>query len=121
MPRLETIENMMKLSPMIVQACWNKTKSNLLQLPHIDESHLRYFNTKKKNVTNIRQFIAMDNEERRSTLRNLTDEQYEDIMRVCHFYPHVEITAEIKSIILINSTSGANQSILGEIRLMLSD
>ena len=36
----------MKLSPMIVQALWN-TKSPLLQLPHITESHLRYFETKK--------------------------------------------------------------------------
>ncbi len=45
-PRLDTIENTMKLSPMIVQALWN-TKSPLLQLPHIAESHLRFFETKK--------------------------------------------------------------------------
>jgi translocation protein SEC63 len=45
-PRLDTIENTMKLSPMIVQALWN-TKSPLLQLPHITESHLRFFETKK--------------------------------------------------------------------------
>jgi translocation protein SEC63 len=45
-PRLDTIENTMKLSPMIIQALWN-TRSPLLQLPHITESHLRYFETKK--------------------------------------------------------------------------
>jgi translocation protein SEC63 len=45
-PRLDTIENTMKLSPMIVQALWS-TKSPLLQLPHITESHLRFFETKK--------------------------------------------------------------------------
>ncbi len=45
-PRLDTIENTMKLSPMIVQALLN-TKSPLLQLPHITESHLRFFETKK--------------------------------------------------------------------------
>ncbi|CAF5024149.1 unnamed protein product, partial [Rotaria magnacalcarata] len=33
-PRLDTIENTMKLSPMIVQALGN-LKSPLLQLPHI--------------------------------------------------------------------------------------
>jgi translocation protein SEC63 len=45
-PRLDTLENTMKLSPMIVQALWN-SKSPLLQLPHITESHLRFFETKK--------------------------------------------------------------------------
>ncbi|CAF3403353.1 unnamed protein product [Rotaria sp. Silwood1] len=41
-PRLDTIENTMKLSPMLVQALLN-TKSPLFQLPHITESHLRFF------------------------------------------------------------------------------
>jgi translocation protein SEC63 len=36
----------MKLSPMIVQGLLNN-KSPLLQLPHITESHLRFFETKK--------------------------------------------------------------------------
>lgn len=36
----------MKLSPMIVQALWH-IKSPLLQLPHITESQLRFFETKK--------------------------------------------------------------------------
>lgn len=46
-PKLESIENLMRLSSMIVQALGSKTKNNMLQLPHIDESHLRYFFTKK--------------------------------------------------------------------------
>ena len=47
-PRLETLESVMRLSPMIVQALWNKNKkSDLLQLPHLNESHLRHFVTKK--------------------------------------------------------------------------
>lgn len=38
----------MKLSPMIVQALWDKNKKySLLQLPHITENHLRHFVTKK--------------------------------------------------------------------------
>jgi translocation protein SEC63 len=45
-PRLDTFENTMKLSPMIVQAL-SHTKSPLLQLPHITESHLKFFETKK--------------------------------------------------------------------------
>ncbi len=47
-PTLDSMENMMKLSPMIVQALSNKVKkSELLQLPHIEESQLRHFATKK--------------------------------------------------------------------------
>jgi hypothetical protein len=38
----------MKLSPMIVQALWDKNKKfSLLQLPYITESHLKHFVTKK--------------------------------------------------------------------------
>jgi hypothetical protein len=47
-PTLETLENIMKLSPMIVQALWDKNKKfSLLQLPYITESHLKHFATKK--------------------------------------------------------------------------
>ena len=47
-PSLETIENFMRLSPMILQALWDKNKKfALLQLPHLNEGHLRHFVTKK--------------------------------------------------------------------------
>jgi len=87
-PRLDTIENTMKLSPMIVQALWGG-KSPLLQLPHITESHLRFFETKKRTIKSIRQFAGMDDEERRSMLRSIADEQYDDIMKVLAIYPHL--------------------------------
>ena len=45
-PRLDTIENMMRVSQMVVQAVW-ETKSSLLQLPHVTEDMLRHFVTKK--------------------------------------------------------------------------
>lgn len=40
-PPLDTIENLAKLLPMIVQALWPKN-SPLLQLPHITEQNLHY-------------------------------------------------------------------------------
>ncbi|RNA03877.1 translocation SEC63-like protein, partial [Brachionus plicatilis] len=97
-PKLDTIENMMRLSPMIVQALWNKSKSNLLQLPHIEESHLKHFMTKKRNIANIKQFVQTSDSDRRSILRNLTDEQYDDIMRVCTYYPNVEMNYKVNII-----------------------
>ena len=46
MPRLTTIENMMRISQMVVQGLWD-TKSPLLQLPHVTEDMLKYFSSKK--------------------------------------------------------------------------
>lgn len=97
-PKLETIECLMKLSPLIVQALWYKTKNNLLQLPHLEESHLRHFVTKKRKILNIKEFVTMNDSDRRSVLRHLTDEQYDDIMRVCSYYPLVDMDVKVKII-----------------------
>merc|ERR1712127_1078601 len=99
-PRLETIENIMRLSPMVVQALWNKNKKcDLLQLPHLHEQHLRHFVTKKRNISTIKQFVSqMTDDERRSVLRHLSDEQYDDIMRICEIYPLVEMDVKMKII-----------------------
>lgn len=41
-PSLDTIENLVKLLPMLVQATWPKNNP-LLQMPHITEQNLHYF------------------------------------------------------------------------------
>ena len=46
MPRLETVENCMKVSQMTIQGVEAKS-SQLLQLPHIRPDMLRHFVTKK--------------------------------------------------------------------------
>lgn len=48
-PRLlniETIENCMKLCPMVIQALW-EYKSPFMQLPYITEDQLKHFDNKK--------------------------------------------------------------------------
>ena len=50
MPPLQTLENCMKMSALVVQAL-REFQSPLLQLPHIKEDHLRYFVTKKCQVS----------------------------------------------------------------------
>jgi len=94
-PKLETIENIMKLSPMIVQAQWDRSRNSLLQLPYIEESDLRHFENKKRNIFNIRQFVETKDADRRSILRYLSDEQYSDIMKICETYPY--ITMDVRS------------------------
>ena len=48
----------------------------------------------QRNINTLEQFGAMKASERRSLVRSLTDEQYQDIIAVCSMYPHVEIDAE---------------------------
>ncbi|XP_039294066.1 translocation protein SEC63 homolog [Nilaparvata lugens] len=91
-PRLlniETIENCMKLCPMIVQALW-EFKSPLLQLPHITEDNLKYFLSKKRQIRSIQQFAQMKAEDRRNVLRNLSNEQYSDVMKVISKMPLID-------------------------------
>lgn len=96
-PRLDSLENLMKLSQMITQAVW-ESKSAFLMLPHISQDHLRHFNTKKRNIKSIRQFIEMDDEERRMLLRTLSDEQYQDVISVCHSFPRLTVDVKVKVI-----------------------
>ncbi|CAH2020153.1 unnamed protein product, partial [Acanthoscelides obtectus] len=80
LPRLQTIENCMKLCPMIVQALW-EFKSPLLQLPYIGDDNLKYFNSKKRQIKSLEQFAQLKADERRNMLRDLGDDEYENIMK----------------------------------------
>uniref|UniRef100_A0A0A9ZBA8 J domain-containing protein n=3 Tax=Lygus hesperus TaxID=30085 RepID=A0A0A9ZBA8_LYGHE len=89
LPSIETIENCMKLGPMMVQGLW-EYKSPLLQLPHVGEEHLKFFLTKKRPVKTIQQFVQLKSDDRRSILRFLDDEQYEDVMKVVGRMPLID-------------------------------
>ncbi|XP_050539274.1 translocation protein SEC63 homolog [Daktulosphaira vitifoliae] len=91
-PRLlniETIENCMKLCPMVVQALW-EYKSPFLQLPYITDDHLKHFDNKKKRVRSIQHLAQLKHEERRSTLKFLSDNQYEDLVKVLGRMPYID-------------------------------
>ena len=102
-PNLDTLENAMKLSALVVQALWD-SKNSLLQLPHVSEDVLRHFTTRKRNVRSIRQLASMKSDERRSMLRNLSDEQYEDVMNVISKMPLLEI--DVRSEVLDDEDAG---------------
>lgn len=88
MPRLETVENCILVSQMVVQGMWN-SKSPLLQLPHVEMDTLRLF--KKRNVQTIKQLAVMNQSNRRSMLNGLTDQEYDDVMTVCSMFPVIEM------------------------------
>ncbi|XP_064629178.1 translocation protein SEC63 homolog [Lineus longissimus] len=89
-PRIETIENTMKLSQMIIQALWDK-KSALLQLPHIREDMLRHFQNKRRHIRSIEEFVKMTEEDRRIMLRSMSDDDYRDVMIVCASMPYIQM------------------------------
>lgn len=86
MPTLKTLENAMKLSPLIVQALW-EYESPLLQLPHFNSNTLRHFEKKKIKIRTIEQIAKMKEKDRREALKNFTDDQYQDIMSVISDMP----------------------------------
>ncbi|GFQ78927.1 translocation protein SEC63 homolog [Trichonephila clavata] len=94
-PNLETVENAMKLSGSIVQALW-ENKSPLLQLPHITESMLRQFCSRKRNIRSIKQLASMKNDDRKNMLRNLTANEYADVMNVLAKMPLLDIEVKVE-------------------------
>eukprot|EP00731_Ephydatia_muelleri_P031897 Em0023g404a len=92
-PSLDTYENVMKCSQMLVQALWDR-QSPLLQLPHILPDQLRHFKTRKRNITTVEQFAALADSDRKQIVRSLSDEEYSDIIAVFAGFPYVEVEAE---------------------------
>lgn len=93
MPHLSTLENAMKLCPMVVQAMW-EYQSPLLQLPHFNEDTLRHFERKNAKVKSIDQIARMSDQERRDCLKNFTDAQYEDIQYVISLMPVISFDSK---------------------------
>ncbi|VDD94742.1 unnamed protein product [Enterobius vermicularis] len=87
-PSLDTIENLTKLSPMIVQGLWPKN-STLLQLPHITEHHLHYL--RKNRVLSCADLANIHESKRRYILQSLTEGEYRDVINVLHSMPKLSI------------------------------
>ncbi|XP_054261954.1 translocation protein SEC63 homolog isoform X2 [Macrosteles quadrilineatus] len=87
--RVETIESVMKLCPMIVQALW-EYKSPLLQLPHVNEDNLKYFLSKKRYIKSVQQFAQLSTDDKRNILRHFTDQQFVDVIKVVSRMPLID-------------------------------
>lgn len=109
LPTIETIENCMKLSPMIIQGLW-EFKNPLLQLPHVTEDHLRYFVSKKRPIRNLQQFAQLPADDSRAVLRSLSDSDYENVMKVLGKMPLIDFSVKCEVVDDENSnvvTAGA--------------
>ncbi|VDP15244.1 unnamed protein product [Soboliphyme baturini] len=90
MPVLDTLDNIIKVSQMLVQASWD-SKSPLMQLPHFTEDMLRHCINKKRNIKTCADVARLTNDERRNLLRSLCDREYMDVMNVLSAMPHVDM------------------------------
>ena len=91
LPSLDTVEATMKCSALVVQALWDKA-SPLLQLPHVEEDMLKHFYSKRRNIKSLKQLAMMSDDDRRSLLRTLADDQYKDLMKVLAGFPQLSLT-----------------------------
>ncbi|CAN9507424.1 unnamed protein product [Ophioblennius macclurei] len=94
-PRLVTIENCMKLTQMTVQGL-QESKSPLLQLPHFEEEHLRYCISKKYKVRTLQDLVSLKDSDRRSMLRFLGEEKYDEVMAVLGSFPHITMDTKLQ-------------------------
>lgn len=94
-PRLVTIENCMKLTQMTVQGL-QESKSPLLQLPHFEEEHLRFCISKKYKVRTLQDLVSLKDSDRRSMLRFLGEEKYEEVMGVLGSFPHITMETKLQ-------------------------
>jgi len=97
-PRLNTLENIMKLSPMMVQGL-KENKSPLLQLPYFNDEFVRNCSQNKKRIIKSLAHLASTNEyDRRQMLRRMGDEEYDTMISMLYKFPNVRmyITASVK-------------------------
>jgi len=53
----------------------------------------------QRNIRSLKQLVAMNDEDRRSLLRQLTDSEYRDVLNVCAMMPSVDISAHCEGLI----------------------
>ncbi|KAE9547988.1 hypothetical protein FO519_008807 [Halicephalobus sp. NKZ332] len=92
-PTIETMETLMKLPAMFVQALWLQN-SSLLQLPHLDDHIVN--NMRRKKMFTCAELANANEFKRRKLLQNLDESQYEDVITVLQQMPRLEIETVVE-------------------------
>ncbi|XP_053572244.1 LOW QUALITY PROTEIN: translocation protein SEC63 homolog [Bombina bombina] len=102
-PSMASLENCMKLCQMTVQGL-QQFKSPLLQLPFIEEDHLRrVLNHKKFKIKSIRDLVSMKESDHHLLFSFLEDNNYKELHAVLGSFPHIIV--EIKPQVLDDEDS----------------
>ncbi|KAG8570368.1 hypothetical protein GDO81_011241 [Engystomops pustulosus] len=81
----------MELAQMVTQAMWSKD-SYLKQLPHFTSEHIK--RCTDKGVESVFDIMEMEDEDRTELLQ-LSDNQVADVARFCNRYPNIELSYEV--------------------------
>uniref|UniRef100_A0A8W7P4U9 J domain-containing protein n=1 Tax=Anopheles coluzzii TaxID=1518534 RepID=A0A8W7P4U9_ANOCL len=123
LPSIETIENCMKLSPMVIQGL-RESEHPLMQLPHMTKE-LRAQLARKYNTRNLQQLAQLKPDTRRAALRSLNDEQYHNAVKVLGQMPLIDFSMKCEVVDDENSnvvTAGAIVTVTVElVRRSMSD
>ncbi|RKP23106.1 Sec63 Brl domain-containing protein [Syncephalis pseudoplumigaleata] len=107
----------MDISQMLVQGT-SAQGAPLLQLPHVNQEILKHCKTKKRNIRTVTELMEMSEDDRRSLVRTLSDEEYADMMLVAKEHPRLEVTRAILKVIGDDAcTPGAIITFLVRLRL----
>lgn len=87
---LQTASHCISLVQCLVQAVW-EGHSSLLQLPYVDATIVKHAKGRKTPIRTVRQLVEMSEEDRRSLLRNLSDEQYDALVKLAKTFPEVSL------------------------------
>jgi len=88
---LDVTTNCIELGQLIVQAM-PPHQNALFQLPYITPEIIKHCETKKRSITSISDLLNLSEEDRKSLLRTLDDEQYDKVMEVAKSFPRVKVT-----------------------------
>ncbi|KAI6203258.1 hypothetical protein M3Y94_00535600 [Aphelenchoides besseyi] len=92
-PTLDTLESVLKLYPMFVQALWPRN-SPLLQLPHISDQNISYL--RKNRVSSCQDLANLNEFKRQALLNTMNEDEYSNIIIVLSMMPRLEIETRIE-------------------------
>lgn len=97
---LSTTCTIMELQQHLLQATYPGDDS-IKQLPHITNTMLRRYNRnhKKNKISTVQQLCAMSEDERKSLLKSLTNEEYLDVMEVANRIPRLTVEKAVFKVI----------------------
>jgi translocation protein SEC63 len=86
---LQSASRIMDLSQSFVQAIY-PGESPLLQLPYVNNALLRqYYRSKKRTFPSVQKFLDAPEDQRKSLLKSLSNDQYLDCMEVAKAIPQL--------------------------------
>ncbi|KAF1742808.1 hypothetical protein MXB_3435, partial [Myxobolus squamalis] len=110
-PSLDSFLMCIRLSCVIVQGL-SVSDSSLMQLPHIDEEKLSFFQRRKKSLNTVQSFVELNEKDYNFVLKGFTDYQKNDIFLAIDAMPHLNIETALKVDDEINPVSIESLSIV---------